>query len=450
MSLTPDDTRRLAHLLRRAGFGARPDEWRAYAKLGVAGTTDVLLQPERIPDHLASVFQDIGDEYVDFNDIGSVAKWWVYRMAHSQRPLEEKMTLFWHNHFATANFKVENPRWMWQQNDLFRTHALGNFRTLLKAVSRDPAMLIWLDGAENRKGKPNENYGRELLELFTMGIGGGYTEADVKEAARAFTGWHYDRGASLFVFDAERHDDGPKTFLGQTGNFNGDDIIDIVVKHPSTAHFVCSKLFKFFMHDAPTAPDLSPLIQAYFSSGYDVRAVVGTLLKSAAFFSDRVVFNKISSPAEFVVTTLRTLDVPLTAVGGSVSGSLHTMGQELFNPPNVKGWPEGQAWINTMTMLSRINFAGTLITEMQRRGVFDSCVRRRLQVLGLTSAGHATAATEVVDAVWSAFLPGHTPSEKTRAALVAFAQDDKGHASLDDKAPGLVSLVLSSPEYQLA
>lgn len=450
MSLSPNDAHRLGHLLRRAGFGARPDEWQAYAKLGVAGTTEVLLHPERIPDHLDAVLADIGDEYVDFTDLGSVAKWWVYRMAHTQRPLEEKMTLFWHNHFATANYKVDNPRYMWQQNELFRTNALGNFRTLLKAVSRDPAMLIWLDGAENRKGKPNENYGREFMELFTLGIGGGYTESDVKEGSRAFTGWRYDRGQDAFVFDADKHDDGPKTFLGETGNFNGDDIIDIVIKHPSTARFVCTKLFKFFMHDSPTPQDLKPLMQAFTGSGYEIRAVVGTILKSPAFYSDQVVYNKISSPAEFVVTTIRSLDVPMAAVGGSVSGSLHNMGQELFNPPNVKGWPEGQAWINTMTMLTRINFATTLVTEMQRRDVFDGCIRRRLQVLGLTEASHSTTPAQVVDAVWTALMPGHLPSEKTRAALVAFAQDDKGQATLEDKAPGLISLVLSAPDYQLA
>lgn len=451
MSQTPEETRRLAHLLRRAGFGARPDEWSAYVKLGVAGTTDRLLHPERVPDHLDDVFRDISGEYVDFNDMGSVTKWWLYRMAHSQRPLEEKMTLFWHNHFATANYKVDNPRWMWQQNALFRSHALGNFRTLLQAVSRDPAMLVWLDGAENRKGKPNENYGRELLELFTMGIGGGYTETDVKEAARAFTGWRFDRETATFTFDAERHDDGVKTFLGQTGNFNGDDIIDIVVRHPSTARFVCTKLFKFFAHDQPTPTDIASLTQTYFASGYDVRSVVGALLKSPVFYSEKSLFNKIKSPTEFVVTTLRTLDVPLTAAGGgngSTSGTLRNMGQELFNPPNVKGWPEGQAWVNTMTMLTRINYANSLVNEMQRRGVFSGCIRRSLR-----AAGHGAGLDQpsaMVDAVWAALLPGHTPSEKTRGALLAFVSDNRGQARFEEKAPGLVSLILSAPEYQLA
>ena len=155
---------------------------------------------------------DIGGDYIDYNDMGSVSKWWIYRMLHTQRPLEEKMTLFWHNHFATANYKVENPAWMWQQNQTFRAHALGNFRQMLQAVTRDPAMLVWLDGVDNRKGHPNENYGRELQELFTMGVGSGYTEKDVQEAARAFTGWQVDRDTNSAVFRPERHDDGVKTF----------------------------------------------------------------------------------------------------------------------------------------------------------------------------------------------------------------------------------------------
>ena len=213
------NSRQLSHLLRRAGFGARPAEWTEYAKMGIPAATDRLLNPERVPDTLAPLLAGIQGDYVDFDDINSLRKWWMYRMSHTPRPLEEKMTLFWHGHFATANYKVDNPRWMWMQNETFRTHALGNFKTMLQAVSRDPAMLVWLDGAENRKGRPNENYGRELMELFTLGVGGGYTEQDVKEAARAFTGWRYDRDKSVFVFDPDRHDDGVKTFSRRNREF---------------------------------------------------------------------------------------------------------------------------------------------------------------------------------------------------------------------------------------
>ncbi len=453
MTLPTDQSRRLAHLLRRAGFGARPGEWTAYAKLGVAGTTDALLHPERTPDTLDSVLQGISGDYVDFDNIDSVRNWWVYRMAHSQRPLEEKMTLFWHGHFATANYKVDNPRWMWQQNQLFRAHALGNFRTLLQGVSRDPAMLAWLDNGDNKKGRPNENYGRELQELFTLGIGGGYTETDVKEAARAFTGWRYNRDASAFEFDPNSHDDGVKTFLGETGNFNGDDIIDILVRQPATARFLCTKLFKFFVHDDPTPQDIAPFTQVYFGSGYDIRATVGAMLKSPAFYSDQAVYAKIKSPTEYVVTALRTLDVPLAAANSaaSVSGALRAMGQDLFNPPNVKGWPEGQAWMNTMTLLTRINFANTVVAEMGKRGLLPAHVHRALSAHGLNAAQLGTPA-QMVDAFWSVCLPGHTPSAQTRSALMTFVQDSANPniAHFEDKAPGLVSLILCAPEYQLA
>ena len=164
---------------------------------------------------------------------------------------------------------------MWQQNQMFRAYALGNFRSLLLAVTRDPAMLVWLDGEDNRKGHPNENYGRELQELFTMGVNSGYTEKDVQEAARAFTGWGVDRDTNSAVFSPDRHDDGVKTYLGETGNFTGDDVIDIIVRQPATARFLCTKLFKFFVHDNPTPADIRPLTDAYFASGYEMRSVVG-------------------------------------------------------------------------------------------------------------------------------------------------------------------------------
>ena len=452
MTLTTTDTRRLAHLLRRAGFGARPSEWTEYAKLGVAGTTSRLLHPEAVPDPFDAILSGIQGDYVDFDDIGSIRKWWMYRMSHTPRPLEEKLTLFWHNHFATANYKVDNPRWMWTQNQLFRTHALGNFRTMLQAVSRDPAMLVWLDGAENRKGRPNENYGRELLELFTMGVGNGYTEADVKEAARAFTGWHFDRDQAVFVFDADRHDDGVKTFLGQTGAFNGDDIIDIVVRHPSTANFVCGKLFKYFVHETPTPADIAPLAKTYFQSGYDIRAVVASILNSPAFYSDAAYHAKIKNPTEYVVTALRTLDAPFSAANNSLLSATRTMGQELFSPPNVKGWPGGKTWMNTMTLITRVNFASGLTYEMNRHGLLGPRLHRAIAAYGTAPGGLATP-EHLVDAVWGLMLPGHPPSVPTRTALVDFARgggSPTGVVNFDAKAPGLVSLILSAPEYQLA
>jgi len=452
MTLPSTDTRKLGHLLRRAGFGARPAEWTDYAKMGVAGATQRLLHPESIPDPLDETLQDIQGDYVDFDDIGSLRKWWMYRMSHTPRPLEEKMTLFWHNHFATANYKVDHPRWMWGQNQTLRRHALGNFRTMLQAVSRDPAMLVWLDGVDNKKGRPNENYGRELLELFTMGVGSGYTERDVQEAARAFTGWRFDRDTGQFHFDAGQHDDGPKTFLGQTGAFNGDDILDIVVKQPATAQFLCTKLFKFFVHETPAPADIAPLTRTYFASGYDVRAVVGAILTGPAFFSEAAFQGKIKSPTEYVVTALRTLDAPFAVTNNNLLGAAHAMGQELFNPPNVKGWPGGKTWMNTMTLITRVNFASTLTNEMSRRGMLSPLLRRAIAASGSAPSGLNTP-TQLADAVWGLLLPGHTPSAQTRAALIDYARDGgsaTGGVNFDGKAPGLVSLVLSAPEYQLA
>lgn len=448
---TTSDTRNLAHLLRRAGFGARPSEWTDYTKLGVAGTTARLLHPEAVADPFDPILHDIQGDYVDFDDISSTRKWWMYRMSHTPRPLEEKMTLFWHNHFATANYKVDNPRWMWQQNQTFRTHALGNFRTMLQAVSRDPAMLVWLDGAENRKGKPNENYGRELLELFTMGVNNGYTEKDVKEGARAFTGWRFDRDTAAFAFHPELHDDGVKTFLGQTGAFNGDDILDIVVRHPSTANFLCTKLFKYFVHETPSPAEIAPLAKTYFNSGYDICAVVGAILNSPTFYSDAAYHSKIKNPTEFTITALRTLDAPFSAANNTLLSATRTMGQELFSPPNVKGWPGGKTWMNTMTLITRVNFAGSLTYEMNRHGLLSPRLRHGIAAYGTAPGGLNTPA-QMVDAVWGLLLPGHPAGAATRAALLGFVRDEKNPAQVnfDAKAPGLVSLVLSAPEYQLA
>jgi len=286
-----------------------------------------------------------------------------------------------------------------------------------------------------------------------MGVGNGYSETDVKEAARAFTGWRFSRDTAAFTFDAGHHDDGVKTFLGQTGNFNGDDIIDIVVRHPSTASFVCGKLFKYFVHETPTAADIAPLAHVYFGSGYDIRAVVGAILNSPVFYSDAAYHARIKNPTEYVVVALRTLDAPFSAANNSLLSATRTMGQELFSPPNVKGWPGGKTWMNTMTLITRVNFAGALTYEMNRHGLLSPRLRHGIAAYGAAPGGLVNTPEQLVDAVWGLMLPGHAPSAQTRAALVDFARDGgspTGVVNFDAKAPGLVSLVLSAPEYQLA
>lgn len=505
MALSREDARKLAHLMRRAGFGTRPKEWDDYAKLGVAGTTEILLHPERVPDHLKDVLEAIGGDYVDFDNRDSTRNWWLYRMVHTRRPLEEKMTLFWHNHFATADYKVNNSQWMWKQNETFRRHALGNFRTLMQAMTRDPAMLVWLDGRDNRNGKPNENFAREILELFSMGVGSGYTEKDIQEAARAFTGWRYDDRVKSFIYDPHLHDDGAKTIFGQTGNFHGDEVIDIICRQPQTARFLATKLWKYFAHDNPTAAELAPLEQAYFKSGFDMREVMKVLLTSPGFYSPAAFYSKIKSPVEFAVLTMRTMDAPLTLANG-IGNAVERMGQDLFNPPNVKGWLEGKDWINTRTLLARVNFASNVAYEAQRRGILPQLIRT-----GLLGQSTWTPTPEgAIDALWQALMPGRDMHPKTRAALLKYvleglsaedaamsgsmssmgamsgamggsmeksmggqeamsgAMSAKGDSKLpalkstsvevppkvrrqvEAKLPGLLNLILSAPEYQLA
>jgi uncharacterized protein (DUF1800 family) len=450
MMLSPMDRPKMAHLLRRAGFGARPDEWASYTALGIAGTTERLLHPETVPDHLAEVMQDIGGDYIDFTDLTSITKWWLYRMLHTQRPLEEKMTLFWHGHFATANYKVDHPAWMWQQNQTFRTYALGNFREMLRAVSRDPAMLVWLDCEENRKGHANENYGRELQELFTMGVGSGYTEQDVQQAGRAFTGWRIDRTNNCFQFDPSQHDDGIKTYLGETGNFNGDDILDIIVRQPATAHFLSTKLFRFFVHDSPSETDLQPLINAYFDSGYEVRAMLAAIFQSQEFYRPQARYANIKSPTEYLVTLMRTLDAPMSTAQGSFD-HVREMGQELFNPPNVKGWSGGQTWMNTMTLLARVNFASQVVNSMDRDGTLSDKLHAVLDAHGV-SRGALANPEQIVSTMWNAFLPGCPVSPAAQQTLIAYVQDknNPNTAHFEAKAAGLLTLVLSAPEYHLA
>ncbi len=450
--------------------------------------------------------REIGGDFVDFEEFWSIRNWWLYRMAHTPRPLEEKMTLFWHNHFATSAYKVDSARRMWNQNETLRRHSLGSFRTLLQQIARDPAMLIWLDGASNHAGAPNENFAREVMELFTLGRGNGYTETDIKEAARCFTGWRWANTPSNFVYDPNNHDDGEKTVLGQTGNWHADDVIDILVRHQSTAKRITSKLYVFFVGARPNDADSAKLCDAYFASDYDIRSVLQVLFSLDSFHSPQAQFAKIKSPTEFTVMTLKTLGAPLSSAR-DVSGALSLMGQDLFNPPNVKGWTEGRDWINSRTLLARVNFASTLADEMNRRVSLLDTVRGLDAPTGAssprpmaggsapamsmsapsmsggmnamggsmmgamgggsmmsgamgastggtkTATGRAAAATpeEAIDSMWNALFRGMEMPAERRAALLKYANDGKPDDKYlhEGKVQGLINLMMSLPEYQL-
>jgi hypothetical protein len=388
------DFRCASHLLQRAGFGGTTAEIHALVAMGPQKAVESLVKYQGNPDHLPSMeFGDLsgpapanfrqGFRPRDFTQqqIQSLAQlkrvaqlarteemrlWWLDRMVRTTRPLEEKMTLFWHGLLVSGEASVRNCYHLYMQNQLYRRNATGNIKELVTQVSQDPAMLEYLNNNQNRKEHPNENYARELMELFTMGIGN-YTEQDIKESARAFTGWTYlgDR----FVFNQYEHDNGTKTFLGRTGNFDGHDIINIIFESPATSRYYAMRLVRFFGMDEPTddrnIAAASPMIDALAAlireENFNLQPVLAALFSSSWFYSNDVMRRQIKSPVQLVVGGLRFLNVYLDQPR-PVSNSLKLMGQELFNAPNVKGWDGGRAWISTSTLFSRYNLPAYLVT----------------------------------------------------------------------------------------
>ena len=373
------DYQSAAHLLNRAGFGGSPEEIEALQKLGHEAaveslfdfTDDIELFP--VPDFSApdNPFTLAVEPWLGVKPeretrlrtqqikYGTQAErlrtWWIDRMVRTRNPLLEKMTLFWHGHFATGIQKVNDAFLMWQQNELFRQHALGNFATLTKAVSRDPAMMIYLDINRSNNNHPNENFAREVMELFTLGIGN-YTEEDIRQAARAFTGYRIARADKCsFEFYARDHDDGPKTFLGEEANFNGDGIIDKILAQDACAKFIARKLWRFFATENPADTLVAQLAETLRRSNYEVRPLLREIFSSAEFYSKNTVLSQVKSPVQYVVQTSRQLEVHPQP--GQAQDALRQMGQVLFAPPNVKGWDGGKAWISTQTLLARYNLS---------------------------------------------------------------------------------------------
>lgn len=284
--------------------------------------------------------------------------WWVREMVVTPSPLTERMTLFWHNHFTSGQDKVPYPQQMAQQNMLLRRNALGNFGTMLHDVAKDPAMLQYLDGASNRKGKPNENFAREVMELFTLGEGH-YTQQDVSEAARAYTGWSLDPDTQTYVWRANQHDDGNKTVLGESGAFDGDQVLDILLARPDTATFVTTKLWREFVSDTPDPARIAPIAAQFRASHDDIKVALRGLFLSDAFWDDDNRGVLVKSPAEFVVGALRAFDIGYDSTA-PFAGEIRTLGENLFYPPNVKGWAGGTLWINSSTLLARKQFVEQL------------------------------------------------------------------------------------------
>ena len=362
------------HLLARTGFGPTLAEVRTVSALDRREAVDRLLAspPERSQSEPPAWTADTDvlvrrrptrEELVALNtaqlvQVSELRGWWLNEMITTPAPLVERMTLFWHNHFTSGRQKVRYPQLMYQQNALLREHALGNFATLLHAASKDPAMILYLDAASNQRGKPNENFAREVMELFTLGEGH-YSEADIREAARAFTGWALD-GRHEFVMRRGLHDPGDKTILGQRGNFDGDGVLDVLLAQPRTAEFIVEKLWREFVSPEPERAEVVRIAAVFRNSGYEVRAALRELLLSPAFWAPANRASLIKSPAEYVVGMLRQFAVPV-ANAMPFATAMVGMGQTLFDPPNVKGWPGGEWWINAATLLGRKQFAERLL-----------------------------------------------------------------------------------------
>ena len=365
----PWSRRLAAHLYRRAGFAADSSEIDAAVKLGPTATVERLCEAPPPPADFETTSAMLADRTVATGNTQQLAAWWLYRMLNTPDPLLEKLTLFWHGHFATSAAKVDKPRMMLDQNELLRSHARGKFEQMVRAVSRDPAMLIYLDSTTNRRIHPNENYARELMELFALGIGN-YAEQDVKQVARAFTGWEVlgDR----FHFDRAEHDTGIKSFLGQSGNFDGDDAVRIILDQPAAPRFIARKLIRFFVFDEPAAPDelVEPIARDMRESGFRIGPAVRRILGSNLFFSDDAIGRKVRSPVELAVGLLRALGATTNLL--KLAQGVADVGQSLFHPPNVKGWDGGRAWIDSSTLLGRANLVRQVLaapeTQYERAG----------------------------------------------------------------------------------
>jgi len=476
--MAQQDIALMAHLLRRAGFGATREELEDYVAQGYEATVEALLQPDEAFPALAD--EDLIRRYhVDENSlmlIDSCQTYWLYRMINTRRPLEEKIGLFWHGVFATGYTKLNQPKAILNQIDMFRRYGLGSFRTLLGQLSRDPAMLFWLDNKDNHRDAVNENYGREILELFSMGVGN-YTESDVRQCSRAFTGWTI-RNAALhtarvardsvwpygrldwqFEYRADDHDAGAKTFLGHTGAFDGEDIIEIICAQPATARFIARHLYNFFVADEPQVPAwptvpprdpkaIAALMQAFTDAEYDLRSVLRVLF-NADFFK-QAAFAKIKSPTEMVVSTARLAggydfpaveDVELALATGA-------MGQQLLDPPSVEGWHTGQEWVNTASLMARVNFASQQFADVQKPGV--RAILARLQ-----AQGPILSPAQLVDACLDLMGPlsvtEPTRRELLEHAMVAgnlnFVADE---TSAVERVREMLQLIVAMREYQLA
>ncbi len=449
-----EDVAVMAHLLRRAGFGATRDQIDQYVARGYEETVEDLLNPS----HGQPEDQDLMDRYfiasVEARSVGHADPQWSWRLATSKKPLEEKIALFWHSLLAVGGIKLDHGLEMLTEIDLFRRVGLGSFRTILVEISQNPGMMYWLDNQNSHRGAPNENYGRELLELFSMGIDdmgeGDYTEDDVKSAARAFTGWASKPTPPPFFlgpfpmefrFDASDHDDGEKLFLGETGNFNGEDIIDIIVKRRATARFIAMRLYLYFVSDEPDNQEIERLTDVFQETDGDIRSILRAIFNSDHFKSAAVRFRKVKSPAELVFGAARLtdrFDIPDMDSSLLANQSLY-MGQHLLNPPGVEGWHEGEEWVDSGSLIERINFAASEVGRVDTPGI-----RRMIELVEI--AGDDLQPEEFVEACLDA-MGSIDLGAGSKEVLVDHVKQNDSMSSAD-RIVEMFQLIVSTPDYQ--
>ena len=470
VTVTKTDIALLAHLYRRAGFGATRAQLEQQATRPYGDVVEDLVNPERFPEPDDELLQRYYPHlHANKDNPGVWNGRWFYRMINSERPLEEKMTLFWHGVFATGWTKSEHTPTMVDHMQMLRSNGLANFRTLLLELARNPAMIYWLDNSENHGDSINENFGREILELFSMGIGN-YTEDDIKNAARAFTGWSFTQPLPLYPFGhygsqfrylPQDHDDGEKTFLGHTGNFNGEDIIEIIVKQDATARFICRHLYNFFVADEPQVPSWSieppqdeaavqVLVDAFHDSDGDIRHVMKTLFNSEFFKKAR--YTHVKSPAEFVAGTLklagayREVDLGLN----ELEGTLIAMGQKLMDPPSVEGWHTGKEWVDGGTLTERVNYAVGIFSDASKPGIAEIVSRIKADGSPVSPDSFVDQAVELMGPV--------NVADTTRQSLADTAAEEgdlkfgtkKESEQSERRIVRMLQLIVASREFQFA
>lgn len=446
-----------AHLLRRAGFGGTPQQIDGLFALGKEPAVEYLLTGQ-IPPGTQPLFEHV--EFAPFKAAqpdGDLQKrmqhareetqrlrlWWVERMCRTDRPLEEKMTLFWHGLFCSGVREVKNGEYMAEQNALFHSQALGNYKKLTHAICRGPAMLRYLNADQNVRGKPNENLGRELMELFTMGEGHGYTEKDIAEVARALTGVRV--GLNGYIFRRFLHDDGSKTIFGRTGKYGPDDVPNLIFDRVEPAQYLAHRLWTFFASPDPTEAEIAPVTEALRRNNYELKPALRVLFLSPDFYSEKSKFSLIRSPAEMVVGTARSLGItPGPAIQRAMVEAMERMGQQLLQPPNVRGWPGGEHWITSATLYTRYNTATTLVNIAFSISAADSAKL-------FPNLKGDPSPKEIVDAAIERFIQRPLNEEK-KAALVDSIGPAPLHAGTRDadrRIRQMLGLLLSTPEYQV-